>query len=139
MLLKVAMVASRKEEPQKRDYFQSQGGKDELQQIFHDWKRTTNTFVLSGRKETKGEFPSEKKVTPLLFLHRHEKPLDFSTPSRVSIANKKGLSKNITKTDISKVYKETDNMKDITIHKTKAYCRKKLQNLLKKEWIFFQN
>ena len=31
-------------------HFQSQGGKDELHQIFQDWKRTTNTFVLQAIK-----------------------------------------------------------------------------------------
>ena len=82
-------------------------------------KEQQTLLFYQGEKKRRGNSPLKKKVTPLLFLHRHEKPLDFSTPSRVSICNKKGLSKNIAKTDISKVYKhkETDNifLQDITI------------------------
>ena len=50
-------------------YFQSQGGKDELHQIFHDWKRTTNTFVL---RAIRGKLRKGNFRLPLIFLFQRK-------------------------------------------------------------------
>ena len=57
-------------------YFQSQGGKDELHQIFHDWKRTTNTFVLRAirGKLRKGNFLSPPTYFFFFFQRKSSNP-----------------------------------------------------------------
>ena len=81
-------------------------GKRWITADFPRLEKNNKHFCSIREKRNEGGIPLWKKVTPLLFLHRHEKPLDFSTPSRVSICNKKGLSKNIAKKTFQKFIKK---------------------------------